>query len=276
MEWILTLLLVVVLAAIVFWLWRRSPGKLEARREPWEPGGETSGTRLTLDIGTSEPDHPSVQRLVREAAHRALAADPSLDEVEVVDRDGRVLGVERRPEPLPEVSMPPTSGQRTPRRHAPSPVPHEQDLHPRAAHEPAPEVRAVALADRLDLAEEIRRRVAEPDRAVDIVRAILEAAGRPVEVHGDLLVSGDVAIAVVDVRGDAERALTHGFLRIKSTDARRGMVLRLGYVDPAIVRRREAAAPHVRHVGPDAIQRMADAAAVGGDPITFAAGPALR
>jgi hypothetical protein len=41
------------------------------------------------------------------------------------------------------------------------------------------------------------------------------------------------------------------------------------------VHRREMLAPHVLHAGPDGIQRMADAVAVGADPLRFAVAPAV-
>lgn len=265
-----------LLAAALVWGWRRvtAAARPGPRRTAWE-GAAAAGTRVVLDLPGADPDDPAVQRLVREAAHRVLAGDRQLDEVEVVARDGALLGRERRPEPLPaDVDLP--EQLRAPHaspRHGPSPVPPPDPGHPRYIAEPAPEVRVAPLAERLDLSPAIRSRITDPDRATDVLRAILEAAGRPVDVDGDLLVSDDVAIAVVDPRGNTERALNHGFLRIESTSAPRGMIVRLGYVDPALTRRREAAAPHVRHVGTDALQRMADAVAAGADPIAFAAGP---
>jgi hypothetical protein len=269
-------LVVVVVAAV--WGWRRAtdaaaPGP---RRTAWEDdAGAAGGTRVVLDLAGADPDDPAVQRLVVEAAHRVLAADHSIDEVEVVARDGTPLGREHRPDPVVrDVAIPEALREpHAPTRHGPSAVPSADVGHPRHIAGPAPEVRAAPLADRLDLPAAVRAQIHDPDRATDVLRAILAAAGRPVQVDGDLVVSGDTAIAVIDPRGDSERALNHGFLRIQATDAPRGMILRLGYVDPTLLRRREAAAPHVRHVGADALQRMADAAVAGGDPIAFAAGP---
>ncbi|WP_052667195.1 hypothetical protein [Nitriliruptor alkaliphilus] len=274
---VLAVLGLAALAAVLVWGWRRLSRAAEPgpRRTAWGGDEDRGGTRIVLDIESSDPDDPAVQRLVQEAAHRVLARDRDLVEVEVVARDGTVLGVEHRPEPLPaDVELPPAlRTPHAPARHTPSPVPQSDPGHPRYVAEPAPEVRATPLAERLDLAPAIRSRIADPDRALDVLRAILEASDRPVEVDGDLLVTGDVAVAVVDPRGDTERALNHAFLRIQGTDVARGMIVRLGYVDPTLTRRREAAAPHVRHVGADAIQRMADAVAAGADPIAFAAGP---
>ncbi len=270
---------VVALLAALTWAWRRAsqaavPGP---RRVAWQDEAAAApGRRLVLDVAAARADDPAVQRLVADAAHRALAADRALDEVEVVARDGRSLGHHRRPEPLPpEVALPEALREpHPPPRRTPSPVPRSDPGHPTRRVDPAPEVRSAPLADRIELATELRRRIEHPDRATDVLRVILEASGRSVTVDGDLLVTDDVAVAVVDPRRDAEQALSHGYLRIATTSAPRGLIVRLGYADPALVRRRDAAAAHVRHVGPYAIQRMADAVAVGADPIAFAAGPA--
>lgn len=275
---LLTALLVVAVLAVAIWVWRR-PTRLRTPTAPWEPARTASGRRVVMDLVADDPDDPALQRLVRETAMRALQSDTGIDRVEVVDADGTVLGVEERPTPLPDVALPDELHEPHLRRsRAPSVVPRPQP-HARAA--PAAEagdvtVAARPIADRLDLPAEVRRRVERPDHVVDVVRAILEAGGRPAEVRGDLVVSGDLAVAVVDARTDPERALTHGYLRIQEAGVARGMVVRLGHVDPRVIRRREASAPHVRHVATDALQRMADAVAVGADPIAFAAAPAIR
>ncbi len=278
MSWVIAAIVLALLVTALVWAWRRAGSTTgPPRPQPWEDGASRTRGTVVLDLEVRDPDHPSVRRLVREAAHRALAADPSLDRVEVRDPSGGVLGSEERPGPLPPaVDLPAALREpHGPRSHTPSPVGHDDPARPGGVHGAAPEIARIPLADRLDLSPDIRARVVDPTRAVDVVRAILEAGGHQVTVDGDLLVTGDVAIVVVDPRSDPDRALTHGFLRVQEARVPRGLVLRLGYVDPAIVRRREAAAPHVRHVGPDALQRMADAVAAGGDPVAFAAGPVL-
>lgn len=269
----LVAIVVVLVVAVVVWAWRRDRDRTAAAkaRRPWDAPPGARGSRIVLDLDAPDPDDPAVQRLVRDAAHRTLRADPAIDEVTVVAPDGRVLGHVVRPGPLgPEVTLPEALREpHAPTRHAPSPVPHD-DLHTRTRHETSPELRRAPLADRLELPPAVRARIVDPTRAVDVIRAILEVAGRPVQVDGDLLLSDDVAIVVIDPRPDPDRALTHGYLRVEASPASRGIVLRVGYVDPALVRRREAAARHVRHVGPDALQRMADAVAAGGDPVAFA------
>ena len=119
----------------------------------------------------------------------------------------------------------------------------------------------------------------DPDDPVEIVRAILAAADRPVErLDGELIRSGDKVVAVIGHRGGrpgVSKVLNDVYLRFQRSGARSGVVISLQYVDPADARRREILAPELTHQGPDAIQRMADAVAFGADPIEFAEGPAL-
>lgn len=276
MVWLTAALVAVLGVALVVATARRARRRHVSppRREAWDAGADL-GTVVRLDVAGADPDDGAVQRLAHDAAWRALGSSPELTHVEVRDRDGRILTTEHRRTPHREVTLPPQLSEPHVRRdHGPSPVPTGAD-HP--GHVPAPPMTLpeVALADRLDLPASVRDRITHPDRAADVVHAILLAAGRPSTVDGDLIRCGDVAIVVVDPRSDPDAALTHGYLRVEATDARQGLVIRTGYVDPRVVRRREAAAPHVRHVGPDALQRMADAVAVGADPVVFAAGPVV-
>lgn len=278
MTWVLAAAAIALGVVLLTTIWRRAwtDHVPVPRREPWtDATANRAGARIQLDLGGVDPDDPAVERLAREAARHALHVDPKLDHVEVVDRDGLLLVREARHRPHREVALPEVlSEPHTGRPHRPSPVrADEPERHPRRVPEPPPTVVEAPLADRLDLPARVRTRVRHPDRAVDVVHAILGAAGRPSTVDGDLVRCGEVAIVVVDPRVNAEAALTHGYLRVDATDAVRGLVIRTGYADPRLVRRREAAAPHVRHVGPDALQRMADAVAVGADPLRFAAGP---
>jgi hypothetical protein len=96
-------------------------------------------------------------------------------------------------------------------------------------------------------------------------------------VDGDLLHVGDTAVVVLRPPGPTvtPEALNHAFLRIQQSGASRGLVVALGYLDVNEVRRREMLAPQVLHVGPEGVQRMADAVALGADPLRFAVAPAL-
>ena len=236
--------------------------------------------RVTLELEDADPASPVVRRLVHDAAARVFALLPDAVEVEVRARGGRVLGrVSRRSPPPPRTEVPPPLYEPRPRRAAgPDPTRHlrEEELSaagraPVAAGPPEPPPRT--LLDRFDLPPSVRDRVRSPDDPADLLRAVLEAAGIPHRLDRDLVLAGDTAIAVVEPDAGVvvgHDALNHAYLRIAASGAARGLVIALGYVDPREVERREMAAPQVRHAGPDAIQRMADAAALGADPLRFA------
>jgi hypothetical protein len=269
---------VVVLAAVAYGVWRgvtSPPGP--PRPEPWTDGA-TVGRTIVLDVTVADPEDPAVQRLVREAGHHALRAEPELDEVEVRARDGTVLGRVRRPQPLRDIELPETLHEPHVAQHrGPSAVPAGRITRPTMSREDVddePSPRHRDFADRFELAPPIERELARRDDPVELVRAILASAGKQVEVEGDRLVVDDLAIVVLaDLLDRATEALNHAFHRCAEAGVRRGLVIRLGWVNPEELRRREAAAPWIRHVDADAIQRMADAVALGADPVVFAAGP---
>ncbi len=126
------------------------------------------------------------------------------------------------------------------------------------------------LAERLQLSPEVHSRITDPDDAVDVVRAILEAAGQPVAVAGSMVRSGDDVVIVVGDGGVSNSALAQAFLRFRDSGARRGVVVHLGYVDPREIQRRRAMTPELGHAGPEVLQQMADAVELGGDPVQFA------
>jgi len=235
---------------------------------------------VTLELDDADPSSPIVRRLVHDAAARVFALLPDAVEVEVRARGGRVLGrVSRRSPPPPRIDVPPPLYEPRPRRAAaPDPARHlrEEELGgaarpPVASGPPEPPPRT--LLDRFELPPSVRDRVRNPDDPTDLLRAVLEAAGIPHRLDRDLVLAGDLAIAVVEPDAGVvvgHDALNHAYLRIAASGATRGLVIALGYVDPREVERREMAAPQVRHAGPDAIQRMADAAALGADPLRFA------
>ncbi len=255
-------------------------------RPPAAEGGlavtvDASGrAAVTLEVDDADPASLAVRRLVHDAAARVFALLPDAVEVEVRARSGRALGqVSRRSPPPPRIDVPPPLYEPRPRRAAgPDPARHlrEEELAgagrpPVASGPPEPPPRT--LVDRFDLPPSVRDRVRSPDDTADLVRAVLEAAGIPHRPEGDLVVAGDLAIAVVEPDAGVvvgHDALNHAYLRIAASGAPRGLVIALGYVDPREIARREMAAPQVRHAGPDAIQRMADAAALGADPLRFA------
>lgn len=283
MEMLFGVLVVLVLLAAVLYATRalnREPGPSP---RPWERH-EPDGSVVVLDMVPDDPDHEAVRRLVEEVGRRALLSAPDLDRVEVRDRDGRSLGTVRPPPPLPaELSLPAELHEpHTRPSRVPSPVPRPGSRTPGGDAVPVPpDEGPVADVHRLfseqfDLADDVRARLRDPDDPVETVRAILETGGYEPEVTGDLLRLEHVAIALLpDLWQSTEDALARCFLRIQRARVERGVIIHLGWLDPEVLRRRETAAPNVRHVGPEAIQRMADAVAAGADPISFAIGPAV-
>jgi hypothetical protein len=243
---------------------------------------------VLLDVERVEPQAPASQRLVREAAARMFRMMPGATEVEVRSAAGVVLGVVPRartvPPPvlLPDVLVEPhTRRSRTPdpsRHFGPEVSEPRPVVAPVRRGLPLPESSpARPFADRFDLPEKVRARLVHPNDPVGIVRAILDSAGIEVQCEGDLLLADGVAIVVIVPTGVVvhHELLNHAFIRIERSGAGRGVVIGIGVLDVGEVRRREAAAPHVLHAGPEAIQRMADAVAIGADPLRFAAAPAL-
>jgi hypothetical protein len=283
-ELLTVLAIVLVVVALLLWGVRslRGPGPRPTPPGEWHEGDPHAG-RIILDLAVEDPGQSAVQRLVADTARRALQADPELSSVEVLDRDGRELGRMDRPGPLPPpTDIPADLHEPHARRdHTPQPV---REAMPTGTSRRLPEpdaeidvsVPGRPIADQFELPEAVRRRVRDPERAIEVVRAILEASSRPVRMQRDVAVTGDTAITVVDTSGHrVADELAQAFMRIQATGAARGVVVRLGYADPALIRHREAAAPHVRHVTVDGIQRMADAVAAGGDPVEFAVGPVV-
>lgn len=276
MEWIAVLVVVAVVAAAVVWWRGRQRSEAPAsqvrppsptRRQPAVEGpwlGPTATIRL--DAVVADPDAGSAQRLVTAATRRVFSSSPDVDEVIVEDREGR--RVARVPRHVPDPGPPPTR----PEAAAPPPRPHGSWQQPsvRPSVDQDLSVGRRPLADRLQLGPEVRARVVEADDAVDVVRAILEAAGRPATVAGSMVRSDDDVVLVVADGGPSSAALSQAFLRFRDSGARRGVVVHLGYVDPREVARRRALAPELGHAGLEVLQAMADAVELGGDPIQFA------
>lgn len=241
-----------------------------------------------LDVEGGSPDDPGVLRLVRESAARVFAAVPGVEEVVVLTRTGAPLGRAAR-----SMAVPPTA--HTDPLLAPSPAHPFGGNHPpltdaddtigtsvehalaRAGRLP-PATEPVALADCFDLPPPVRRLLRDPDDPVELVRAILEAAGVPADVDGDVVRSGDEAVVVLRSgfgEGITGPNLSGAYLRFRRSGAARGVVVSPGIMPSADVRRREMLDPALLHAGADGIQRMADAVALGGNPLGFAAGPAV-
>lgn len=273
MEWVLV---AGVVAAVAVWVATRVPRR---REEPTTPAS-TSATparpavegpflgpvaTIRLDVHAPDRDAPAVRRLVDGAVARVLRTSPDVTEVVVEDRVGTVVA--RVPRTRPTPGPPPTR----PEREAPAPKSHGSWSEPVVAGvDQDAAVGRRPLAERLDLPESVTGAISHPDDAVEVVRALLVAAGRDAVVRGPTVRSGDDIVIVVDETSDASAALSKAFLRFRESGARRGVVVHLGYVDPREVARRRSLAPDLHHAGPQVLQAMADAVALGGDPIGFA------
>lgn len=276
MEILLAAIVIAVLGGTAYAVWRMGPSPVPRRAappRPAEPRITAPVTTLVLDARAGDPDSSSVRRLVWSVALPVFERSDDVEEVVVKDREGEVVGRIHRPDPAPP-----------PQEH-PEPPP-DLRLHPRV-YEPAQGRVATgsgpvaedeihtAFADRYDLSPSIREQVRDPDDPVEVVRAVIEASGRPATVSGPSVLTGEELLIVVPghrgvVTGDH---LTQSYLLFDASRAPQGVAICLGYVDPDELRRREILAPTLRHTGHEAIQRMADAVALGADPLAFIEGP---
>lgn len=242
-----------------------------------------SAATIVLDVGEIDATSEGARRLAKEAAHRARLGSKEIGDVTVVTRAGSLLGffpatdahLPRAPYPLQLVEPHTRHSGGEPRPGL------EGELHPTVI--PGFQERAYRevkrpLIESFELPDVVLKEIRRPDDPLDIVRAILSAAGVRTTEEGDLIRSGDQVFVILPAPvGHAllPDALNHAYWRFRNSGAARGVVIGLGFMDPIEVRRRESLAPELRHSGPEAIQRMADAVSVGADPLAFAAGPAF-
>jgi hypothetical protein len=220
-----------------------------------------------------------------DAAAQALRSHPDLEHVEVTTRSGKLLRrVERHVTAGPGGVVPPELAEpHRPSTHAPDPSGHlegEREVSAALPHyaERAESGAHSTLADAFDLPQAVRARISDPDQAIGLVRAILEAGGVDVTVDGDVLRAGDQVVVVLPYalgKVVSSEDLNNAYMRFTQSRARRGVVVTPGLMSPVDLRRRHSMAPALLHAGPDGIQRMADAVALGADPLRFATGTAL-
>lgn len=241
---------------------------------------------VVLDVEGVSLEDQRLQRLIECATTTAFATDRTLDTVEVRTPAGRILArmpARREAGPIKDVATPsaiidPRIAHRTPTllrpsaedEQPPGPLPHfETRGRPRPRR---------PMMDEYELPPSVRERIVRPDDPVDIVRAILEAGHQAVSVQGDVLRCGDEAIVVLSRplgSPSIHDALNHAYIRFRSTGAKRGTVIAVSYLPGDDIQRREILAPELGHVGRDAIQRMADAVALGANPLRFVQPPVL-
>lgn len=280
---VLVVVLLLVGAAVVAWRRRSQPsGRTIAPPAPSPTRPQATGplpgpqATIALDVVVADPGNPAVQRLVRDAASRVLRISPDVEAVIVEDRAGMRLGTVERDQGL--------VGEIPVATEVPKPDRRRSRRTPGSRGEPGTAARAGdqdvaphrSLADRFELPDTVRAHLRRPDDPVDVVRAILEAAKLPVQVHGNVILSGDEAVIVVsETGGSTSQALTDAFLRFQKSGAARGVVITLGYMGGRDIERRQALAPNLRYTGLSAIQRMADAVALGANPLMFTTDPAI-
>jgi len=245
-------------------------------------GGPGATHTVTLDVAGGSPDDPGVRRMVNSIATRVFSSMDQVQVVRVVRRDQVELGTVRRSVGLAghvadvdRLRAPAARGG-----HVPDPTDRERVHHPEVHHDqvdltpPTPRT----LLERFELPDSVVAALGDQQSPVDVVRAILVAGGRSAEVNGDVVLSGDDAIIVVggfDGRPVVAEDLSRAYLHFEASGATRGIEVCLGPYDHADAHRRELLVPVLGHVGPDAVQRMADAVALGGDPLAFVLEPAI-
>lgn len=274
-EFAIVLLVVVLIAAAVYFIVRsRGSGTAAVTAPP----GAAEQMEVVLPVDDADPDSPATQRLVAEAADRALTSHPELESVVVVSRGGRELGRldRQRAAERPFVDVPAALREpRAPRHHGPGePVESEPPVHAPAnvRFQETPSLQHRTLADRYELPERVRGRIGNPEDPVEIVHAIVEESAQPISVAGNVFRSGDRALIVLHTPLHATvdaATMNAAFLAFQSSGAKRGVVLTAGAFHVQDLRRRQALAPNLLHAGPDGIQRMADAVEMGANPLDF-------
>jgi hypothetical protein len=269
------LVVVCILVAAFLILRRVRGGPRPFERAAAAPPSAPGEAQVTLPVDDVDPQAPAVQRLATEAAHRVLAAQPEIEVIVVLSRPGRLLArVERSPETRAAVDFPTTLLEPHAQRHRePGYTPDSEEPVGAPVRFEDEEGRPVpTLIERFDLPDAVRQRVGDPEDLVDIVRAILAAANVQATIDDDVLRYGDEAIIVLPIApGTAVRPedLNGAYIRFQESGAARGVVVTTGRLNFYDLRRRHALAPALGHAGSDGIQRMADAVAMGADPLAF-------
>ena len=279
--WILFGVLLLTASLVALIAFRSSRRPAAPRTGPPLTVSPSHVATVTLEVDEADPASSAVRRLVQETALGIFRASPDAREVEVRTRAGTMLGRVSRGTPPPrELTISPMLHEPHVRRtHVPDVLgglygsaPAQRPIRERhTSGELTPPHRP--LIDQFDLPEAVRTGIGDPDDPIDLVRSILEASGVRCEIDGDLIRAGETALVILRASGDVvigHEALNHAYLRVVRSEAQRGVVIALGFMDPREVERREMLAPQVLHAGPDGIQRMADAVSLGADPLRFA------
>jgi hypothetical protein len=252
---------------------------------------------VVLDLDQADSSNPAVARMVEETAARVFASLPDAREVEVRARNGTVLGRSSRSIPSPhDISIPTFLFEPHVVRHpGPDLVAHlgeeegeeESFLQAPSGTTPkagpgipgviTPSEPPPPIAERFDLPQAVQAALRDSDDPLDLVRAILEAGGLSPVTEGDVLRVRELAVVVLGPKESVIQhdALNRAYRRLVASGAERGLVVAFAHLDTKEVWRRELLAPEILHTGVEGVQRMADAVALGADPLRFAVGPAL-
>ena len=246
---------------------------LRPREGPAPPAEAHRHLTIRLDVVVDDVEGQRAQRLASDASARMFSIAPDVSTITVHDRAGQAVAVHHRSvaERIREPLTGPASGpsRSLSRWEANLELPSIPAQHPDADDIEPIDLRSGPIVDHLDLPAQIRRALPDDARAIDIVEALLRLTGHPVMRDRDTLTVGDVAVIVVEAGTPGEDVLRHAYLRFVAARARAGVVIAMNPADLADAPRRERLEPHVSHVGPGALQRMADATALGGDPLAF-------
>lgn len=285
--------LALTIALIVFILgWTIAvPMRRRARRSDDVVGAEPGPREVvvTLEVAADDAREPRVARLMEDAAARIFAAMPSVQMVQIMNTAGVSLGRRERAPATREVAIPDFLHEPHMKRRTSSIPDAPTTAGPSGSLSAAMGRTGYAvesfqrergpIADRFDLPDRISSRLADRDDPVELVRAIMDAADLAPVVDDDVVLVGDRAIILLAEPGFAASStaiLNHAFIRFRASQARSAFAISFGFLDPIEVTRREIFEPALVHLGPDAVQRMADAVALGADPLRFARSPALE
>lgn len=214
----------------------------------------------------------AVGRLVDELAMSVLDSFEDAKDVEFRTNNGELLGRRSRPQ-----EMPASPARPFPERSRPPAAPLRL-RQPSAGEASARVDLAVSrsLADRLELPSHLQAGLEDPNDPVDIVEQLLRAAGHHPDRTGNLLRLDEHALVVlrVPVESTVEvEDLNRAYIQFLNSGSSRGLVVAAGYFPSREIARRQAIDPDLRHAGFQDLQRMADVAAAGMDPLAFAMPP---
>lgn len=223
--------------------------------------------RVALDVRVPDPELPAAQRLVDRVASGHLER-PGVRVVDVLDLDGRVVGQRQQHRPSRPVIQ--RLDQPAAETTAPAPAASKADATAASiALGPASTGSTTALRNRLDLPPGVGDDVDDDPSVGELVAALLDASGTAATTRAGVIAVEGIAIVPIDAMDPTGRVtgpeLDQAYLRFKASGAHRGIVITDGQLPLRELDRRQLLAPELRHGGTEALQRLADEVALGGD-----------